>query len=1121
MSTDNVDLPLTPESGKPRIQITAIEEENFREEWIELLEYAFHDKREVFVKDALSGYSDESTWSVRVTSSDGHQQLFVVKIGRKSRIHREYNNAQKAAGGGLYGSPVMPITPVNHPTDDWALIRSTLEGGTEAVTLHDYLINGDGRDINNILEKVFGRPNAWVPRKQGPIEYYEYYDRFLCEHVYVDGLYVDGTVKNATVVNADELMRSVQTLFKQLKSAQIIELRNFFVEKNEKSVESQYTELTLRPSSEPPEKTTFRHKLKYRLTTDQPLPDSENQLVPQLFGQNPRVRYDILLDYAKESIPRINKRSTFKYSGLNFPNPVYHEYVHKLLYKDADPVYVGLTHGDLNLRNILIETANKNEHGQVDTRDNSIDLVWLIDFYHTNNGPVLLDFQWLEVQVIIWLVSPVQHTISANNLIYFFKALHCWENIDLSKKIHTKLQKPYNILRHLRKFAEKFLASSDWSEYYHGLVLCLLGALRFRKLVAKGDLHKEAPKTALLSAAILLNWTNGIVPDGVNIADTLKTPLIKDEIYPVTIESPTSQIILSNEEFMLKGNAKPNSKLQILHENTDVLAETQTDPDGQWQIELSFSECGENSVYIHDVRTKQRSEVTLLTVVSKPYIYDSSIPVNIRSGESFVLKGGASPESSLQVWVDDQHEKTVEVDQYGEWTTRISFDNTGEFNIHVLDEDHDIESLPLVIPVTKKDGLPREILFSLAGALIFFSVLAYIFPPPPSSSERENFRIAVVITTTGTSSKSGLEQEKGAEVAQQFFNSDAQLQENGFGITLDIVNAENTAASACEAFAKQIGGDKEWAKLDQGICRAVNNKQVDDDNKLLAIVGPTYSTQAFAVDALANANRIPVIASSNTARGIPSIGEYISRVSSSVDEQAPYPLSTAYNQNSNIETVAIIHDKDDKFSISEARAFYNYSVKELRLNVTISETFQTGDQSFITQTEKIVNESPDLVIVSALEDEGVKIVKELRENGYEGLIVGGDSLNNPTILDNCEDHCEGMLLAQLYNYQSKNPVNQDFKRIFKDEHKEEAPPQYAALAFTAIQVIVDSLRQIDDESPIAEMEITTLREALNSQIQSGTKFDTPLGSISIDSEGEVTQNKLYTVKIVGEEFVIQ
>ena len=60
-------------------------------------------------------------------------------------------------------------------------------------------------------------------------------------------------------------------------------------------------------------------------------------------------------------------------------------------------------------------------------------------------------------------------------------------------------------------------------------------------------------------------------------------------------------------------------------------------------------------------------------------------------------------------------------------------------------------------------------------------------------------------------------------------------------------------------------------------------------DKVVAIIGPTLSQQVFAAGPIAVRAKIPVIGPSNTAKGIPQIGEYVSRVSAPVTSRARTP----------------------------------------------------------------------------------------------------------------------------------------------------------------------------------------------------------------------------------------
>ena len=81
------------------------------------------------------------------------------------------------------------------------------------------------------------------------------------------------------------------------------------------------------------------------------------------------------------------------------------------------------------------------------------------------------------------------------------------------------------------------------------------------------------------------------------------------------------------------------------------------------------------------------------------------------------------------------------------------------------------------------------------------------------------------------------------------------------------------------------------------------------------------------------------------------------------------------------------------------------------------------------------------------------------------------------------------------------------------------PGQFAAQMFAAVQVLVQSLQDIDEQTPIQaenlaqEGLLVELRKRLKQQLlESNTLFETPLGSIQLTSEGEVVQTQFYVAQ---------
>ena len=348
--------------------------------------------------------------------------------------------------------------------------------------------------------------------------------------------------------------------------------------------------------------------------------------------------------------------------------------------------------------------------------------------------------------------------------------------------------------------------------------------------------------------------------------------------------------------------------------------------------------------------------------------------------------------------------------------------------------------------------------------------------------------IGFAVATTSNAALFGEEQMNGARIAEAYFNAKGGV--NGTPIALAYQDTAGDEAGAVNAFQSLI------------------------TSKVVAIIGPTLSQQAFAADPVADRAKVPVIGPSNTAKGIPQIGEYVGRISAPMTDVAPNSLKKVMAQNPAIKRVAVLFAQNDAFSSSETGIFQE-AIKALGLDIITIQKFQTTDTDFTTQVTAVLGENADLVVISGLAADGGNLVKQLRQLGYKGPIVGGNGFNSTNMFPVCGALCEGILVAQAYSPQADNPTNKAFVEKFQEAYKK-TPPQFAAQAFTAVQVVVEALAKVEKESgkKITEMELADVRVALNKALRTGT-YVTPVGEISLSPEGEVLQKQFYvsTVKM--------
>lgn len=345
-------------------------------------------------------------------------------------------------------------------------------------------------------------------------------------------------------------------------------------------------------------------------------------------------------------------------------------------------------------------------------------------------------------------------------------------------------------------------------------------------------------------------------------------------------------------------------------------------------------------------------------------------------------------------------------------------------------------------------------------------------------------KIGVAVAKTSNVALLGQEQVIGAEIAEEFFNAKGGV--NGRAIDVIIEDTAGDENGAINAF------------------NALIRKEV------VGIVGPTLSQQAFAADPVAEQAKIPVLGPSNTAKGIPQIGDYIGRVSAPVAVVAPNAVEQALKEKPDIKKVAVAFAQNDAFSTSETKTFQE-TVTAKKLELVTVQTFQTTDTDFTSQATNIIDKKPDLVIISGLASDGGNLIKQLRELKYEGSIIGGNGLNTANVFPVCGQHCNGILIAQAYAPSTANEINKEFVAAYVAKQKKQ-PPQFSAQAFTGVQVFVEALAALDKTEKLADLQLPALREKLNTQILAG-KYTTPLGDISFDPEGEINQAEFYVAKI--------
>jgi branched-chain amino acid transport system substrate-binding protein len=275
-------------------------------------------------------------------------------------------------------------------------------------------------------------------------------------------------------------------------------------------------------------------------------------------------------------------------------------------------------------------------------------------------------------------------------------------------------------------------------------------------------------------------------------------------------------------------------------------------------------------------------------------------------------------------------------------------------------------------------------------------------------------------------------------------------------------------------------------KQDQALNAA--QKLMNSEN-VTALIGPTLSTEMNVVGPEADLNGVPTIGTSTTAEGIPQLGEYIFRNSLPEALAIPAAIDKAIEKY-DAKKVAIIYGNDDVFTKSGFDTM-KAAAEEKGLEVLTIETFQKGQSDYNAQLTKIKGLNPDLILASALYNEGAVIMDQARKMGIDVPFVGGNGFNSPEVIEIAGDAADGLIVATPWYAAKDDSKVQDFVSKFEEKYGTK-PDQFAAQAYDALYIYAEALKNAGSNDRDA------FRDAL-----AEVKISGILGDFAFDAEGDV------------------
>lgn len=272
--------------------------------------------------------------------------------------------------------------------------------------------------------------------------------------------------------------------------------------------------------------------------------------------------------------------------------------------------------------------------------------------------------------------------------------------------------------------------------------------------------------------------------------------------------------------------------------------------------------------------------------------------------------------------------------------------------------------------------------------------------------------------------------------------------------TMLAVNEINAAGGVNGHELKLVWEDSKCNPQD-GTSAAQKLIEVD---KVKFIVSGDCSGAALAAAAITEPAGAMLFSAAASSPDLTTAGDLVFRSYPS-DAMAGRVIASYVIKQLSAKKVAVISEQTDY--AQGLRGSFTNAAKEFGAEVVGDETYNTGDTDFRTQILKLKTSDPDtLYVVPQTPVTGVQILKQLKENGFEAIMLVSDTMLGADIISVNKD-----LYADVYSPTPELDSNRPVTKRFLDNFEAatgHAPeyPAYMAAAYDQIYMLKDAFEEV-------------------------------------------------------------
>lgn len=359
----------------------------------------------------------------------------------------------------------------------------------------------------------------------------------------------------------------------------------------------------------------------------------------------------------------------------------------------------------------------------------------------------------------------------------------------------------------------------------------------------------------------------------------------------------------------------------------------------------------------------------------------------------------------------------------------------------------------------------------------------------PTDEDDNIIRIGITQPLTGEHGNGGFLETLGIRYGNQVYSS---VEIDGETYEIELVEIDN--------------------KSDKDIARTTAQNLIDSDVNI--VIGSYGSALSIAGGDLFAEAGIPVIAPSATNPQVTLENDYYFRMCFLDSFQGKIMADYVFAED--IKTAAIITQQDDEYSSGLGDYFEEEFISLIDEDAIVAkEQYIANETNFETILLTVKEANPDIIFAPTSIETATNIINQARELEITSTIVGGDTWESLSLIENTEGSSDDIVFSTFYYEEDSTTAEAQafisgFKEYLKENDQPEFIPSVSSLGYDAYLVALQAIQDAGSTDP------TAIRDALaNVEVEGVT------GTISFDDVGDAKRDTAYimTIKDGAFEFI--